>query len=145
MRRGKSDVASWCRPCERELAREWARKNPDRHRENRRRYRNSVKNGMKVEKKRRLRHKYGLTDLEYNAMLDRQGNACAICTKPFNGSRTPDVDHDHNTEQVRALLCNPCNVGIDRLCDDPEIARRAYLFLTQWYGVTTPKGGLDIS
>jgi hypothetical protein len=41
-------------------------------------------------------------------MLEDQGGVCAIC---FN-ARFLAVDHDHDTEQVRGLLCEHCNRGL---------------------------------
>ena len=38
------------------------------------------------------------------------------------------IDHDHNTGQIRGLLCGGCNKGIGLLKEDPEILRRA----TEW-------------
>lgn len=57
-----------------------------------------------------LRSKYGISVEIYEAMLDAQGGACAICggppTKTF---RCFDVDHDHETGRIRGLLCRGCN------------------------------------
>ena len=39
------------------------------------------------------------------------------------------VDHDHKTGKVRALLCFNCNVMLGNSFDDPEILRRALLYL----------------
>lgn len=48
---------------------------------------------------------YGLTGDEFRAMGDR----CAIC-----GSQVDLViDHCHDSETVRGLLCNRCNPGLD--------------------------------
>lgn len=63
---------------------------------------------------RHLRHKYGLSQGEYDEMLDLQGGVCAACGRPervtANGKiRRLTVDHDHATGEVRALLCDRCN------------------------------------
>jgi len=53
-----------------------------------------------------LKYLYGLTIDSYTALLDKQGERCAICRSP---DRRLVVDHDHQTGRVRGLLCNRCN------------------------------------
>lgn len=60
--------------------------------------------------KKHIKEKYGLAIEQYDAMREAQGGACAICSRPFTS--TPNVDHDHATGTVRALLCTPCNKGL---------------------------------
>ena len=56
----------------------------------------------KARRKNELKHKYGLSLEDYQAMLARQGGACAICKGEF--THTPFVDHCHITGQVRRLI-----------------------------------------
>jgi uncharacterized protein YbaR (Trm112 family) len=56
---------------------------------------------------------YGLTEQQYVAMLVAQNNCCAICKRV----RHLWVDHDHETGQVRGLLCKHCNSAIGLLED----------------------------
>jgi hypothetical protein len=72
---------------------------------------------------------YGLTEDSFVRLLEGQGNACAMCCKPFEDGNTICVDHDHNCcaaekrscgECVRGLLCLRCNTGlgyVERLAD----------------------------
>ena len=65
---------------------------------------------------------YGITQIEYDAMLERQGGRCAICKAAQvggNGSRW-HIDHDHTTGTVRGLLCMRCNFMIGLAGDDPR-------------------------
>jgi Recombination endonuclease VII len=71
---------------------------------------------------------YGLSIAEYERMLKRQGGRCAIC-------RSKDklcVDHCHDTQEVRALLCGKCNTGLGCFNDDPRLLRAAATFLETW-------------
>jgi hypothetical protein len=76
-----------------------------------------------------LRTRYGMTEAEYDAMLAAQGGGCAICSAtPTDGKRMP-VDHDHETGVVRGILCDPCNVGLGRFRDNPELLTAAVAYL----------------
>jgi len=51
-----------------------------------------------------------LTDKQYEAKLRSQGGGCAICRrKPKPGARRFCLDHNHQTEKLRGLLCFICN------------------------------------
>lgn len=62
-------------------------------------------------------------------MLDAQGGGCAICGEGPGDRFHLVVDHDHQTSEVRGLLCTACNVGIGNLRDDPDLLRRALAYL----------------
>jgi len=43
-------------------------------------------------------------------MMESQGGRCRICHRPFGGTvLRAEVDHDHKTGMVRAILCGRCN------------------------------------
>src|SRR5208282_6685698 len=66
------------------------------------------------------RYKYGVEPDVYAQKLHTQNNRCAICKKLLT---TPHLDHNHETQQVRDLLCKQCNLALGFLQDDVEIAR----------------------
>lgn len=80
-----------------------------------------------------LGKRYGITADEYDAMLTQQGGVCAICLSAPDramGSGPPRlvVDHNHFTDEVRALLCFSCNVKLSAIEDEQFMLRaRAYL------------------
>jgi len=75
-----------------------------------------------------LRKRYGLTVEEYQTLLARQEEVCAICRTATDG-KVLAVDHDHLTGQVRGLLCDRCNLLLGRVEDDPSLLRRAAEYL----------------
>ncbi|RRV29834.1 hypothetical protein EGJ23_01400 [Pseudomonas sp. o96-267] len=90
------------------------------------------------EKKRasRLKSEYRLEQDEYQAMLESQGGACAICGAQSTGvrekgkrERSLSVDHCHTTGKVRGLLCHNCNFGIGHFKDNPDLLRIAMAYL----------------
>lgn len=50
----------------------------------------------------------GVTDAEYQRLLEAQNGGCALCGRPPK-TRRLHVDHDHRTGAVRGLLCFVCN------------------------------------
>ncbi len=79
-------------------------------------------NFQEYRKRSQLKCKYRLTLEEYNAMLVAQQGNCAICGQPM---QRPVVDHNHDTDKVRQLLCSPCNSAIGLLQENPVVLRRA--------------------
>lgn len=83
-----------------------------------------------------IANRYGLTRADFEAMLLAQGNRCAICATTLDASgpsaSAPNVDHDHKTGQVRAILCKPCNIALGHLRDDPNVVRAALDYLIRW-------------
>jgi len=58
---------------------------------------------------------YGLSRPAFDALVEAQGNRCKICGRGPTGSRNfkrLHVDHNHETGEVRGLLCPRCNVAV---------------------------------
>ena len=56
----------------------------------------------------------------YNTLLHRQGGVCAICgSAPLE--RKLAIDHDHQTDKIRGLLCFRCNVAVGFFRDNAEL------------------------
>jgi len=56
----------------------------------------------------RTKAAFGLTPEDYATLLARQGGVCAICVQRPVSKRLA-VDHDHNTGEIRGLLCGRDN------------------------------------
>lgn len=73
-----------------------------------------------------LLRKYGITIHDYNSMFDEQEGRCLICLKHQVELPTRlNVDHNHETGEVRGLLCNICNKGLGTFKDDPVLLQNA--------------------
>jgi len=70
----------------------------------------------------------GVTERQYQRQLRNQRGMCAICNSLPNGTSLC-VDHDHMTGKIRGLLCHACNIGIAKFDDDPNVMRRAIIYL----------------
>lgn len=55
-----------------------------------------------------LKIRYKLSQEEYDTMYQRQGGRCAICRE----KRRLNVEHNHETGEVRGLCCHRCNTAI---------------------------------
>jgi hypothetical protein len=65
---------------------------------------------------------------EYEALKEQQGNCCAICNK-LAVDKPLQVDHDHQTNVVRGLLCFHCNILLGVAGDNKEVLLRAIDYL----------------
>lgn len=94
------------------LNRKWARKNPDK-----------VKNAA-------LKLKFNITIKDYNKLLLKQNNKCAICLIDSNKlNKKLAVDHCHKTNKIRGLLCMLCNRALGSFKDDINILENAKEYL----------------
>ena len=72
-----------------------------------------------------LRREFGLEVDVYGAMVISQKGCCAICERPPMDGKSLRVDHDHQTGQIRRLLCGRCNLGLGHFADDPFLLTKA--------------------
>jgi hypothetical protein len=75
-----------------------------------------------------LRRKYGIGCDEFDLLSAAQKHVCAICGRP-DPLGCLSVDHDHETGQIRGLLCRGCNVSLGRFDDSLELLERAIEYL----------------
>ncbi len=80
-----------------------------------------------------LRQRYGLTQERKDGMLAEQGG-CALCgvTKPVGYGGKWHVDHDHATDEVRAILCPRCNLLLGMLKDDLSFIQKIVEYLKKF-------------
>ncbi len=83
---------------------------------------------------------YGLSEKDFEALLDSQDRKCAICRTSDPGDQWWHVDHKHvddwkkrsqleKRSLVRGILCRDCNLGLGRFKDSPESLRAAAAYL----------------
>lgn len=137
----------WNRPCR--SPEEYAKWKPERDakraqmgRDCAKRYQAKVRaeQGPVEARRRSLWTRYRLTPEAYEALLEEQDGACAICgTKEprASGRDTFCVDHVHEsgpykgsrTGAIRGLLCGRCNMAIGLLDHNPEALEAAIGYL----------------
>jgi len=107
----------------------WRAKNPESFRRSQRKY-NASAHGIAQRRKRMLEKKYGMTAEQYDELVKKQGNRCAVCgIHQMELGKRFDVDHCHSTNTVRGLLCNSCNQALGLFKDKMDIIKRALNYL----------------
>jgi hypothetical protein len=77
---------------------------------------------------------YGITDEEFNRRKLEQKSCCAICGRHESVVGTLCMDHNHNTKELRMLLCSCCNRGIGFFFENSEALRNAAKYLEKYSG-----------
>lgn len=118
----------------RKWANDWFKKNYRENEEFRKRrlayHKNYYKNNPRLSDGYNLRTRYGITVNDYDILLEKQNNSCAICGKHVSKlSRRLSVDHCHESNKIRGLLCSNCNFGIGYMQESTEIMERAINYL----------------
>ena len=72
--------------------------------------------------------RFGLTRVELDEMFRSQNGVCALCYTPFLAQR-PCVDHCHETNKVRGLLCHHCNTALGLFKDNTDVLSNAIKYL----------------
>jgi len=100
-----------CKPCLSLTQKRWNKANSDRKRDS------------------QYKKNYSITLEQYNAMLVKQNFSCAICgIHQSKLVRRLNVDHDHQTQKVRGLLCWECNKHLGWL-ENKEFCAKATLYI----------------
>lgn len=79
--------------------------------------------------------KYGIDNAVYQLFFDDQDGCCAICGQHetaldrWGNVKPLAIDHNHQTGQVRGLLCDRCNRGLGYFKDSEENLESALHYL----------------
>jgi hypothetical protein len=88
-----------------------------------------------------LLNRYGITQNQYDELLQRQGGGCAICGKtPEQEGKNLAVDHIHsgsNVGEIRGILCSYHNHRVVGKHTDPILLRKVADYIdgphTGWF------------
>ncbi len=67
-----------------------------------------------------LKRNYGITPEQKKEMWLRQWKLCHICCRGVPTLRDDCVDHNHDTNEVRAILCGKCNKALGLLEENEQ-------------------------
>ena len=119
--RSEGTYQARCKSCNINAVKAWQEKNPERYEGV---WKRSSSNRSAVRRK-AAQYNISIDDLE--ELIEKSGGLCEICKRPPN--RWLVVDHCHNSEKVRGLLCESCNLAIGGFQDSPDRLRAAALYL----------------
>ena len=106
-------LKSECKECTKEYRQKYYLKHQEREINRAIGYRSQHKEQIKNNYYKR---KYGLTTNTIDQMFAAQGQKCAICKSTESKSKHSwHTDHDHKTDKVRGILCQPCNMSLAKL------------------------------
>ena len=114
----KDGYDSWCKECDRKYREMWHRKYYKEHK-------------REIAGKHTMRT-YGITIDDKEDILAGQDYQCAICGKrlPLLGHDT-HIDHNHDTGEIRGILCNGCNNILGNAKDSVKILEKAIEYLNK--------------
>lgn len=104
---------NYCKPCKAAYNKSWRPEGYDRL----------------ATKDRDLRRAYGINLEGFNAMSFAVDYKCEICGG--RDGRELCVDHNHETGEVRGLLCSTCNTGLGHFKDSVEKLGNAIQYLKE--------------
>ena len=115
-----------CKACKKIYTNAWRVRNPEEAKK-----RSKISNDKRQKngklKNWHLQTHYNINLDQFKVMLKKQDNKCAICK--LKSSRSLHVDHNHNTKEVRGLLCYKCNSLLGYSQDNIKILKSAIKFL----------------
>jgi Recombination endonuclease VII len=120
-------LAYICKPCDLRLHKEYCEKNRDKIREQRKEFRRLNKTRLSISKNRAK-----CSPEKFKALFEEQRGCCAICgLHQSKMRRRIAIDHNHETNEIRGLLCDNCNRCLGLLKDSQEVLQNALNYLSK--------------
>lgn len=120
----KDGLQPKCKDCNIQNVQNWQNKNPEKYELA---WKERVGNESVVHRRRAKR--YGLTPDELTILLEQSGGVCEICKRKPN--KWLVVDHCHNSNIVRGILCELCNQALGLFADNVEYMESAIKYLNK--------------
>jgi hypothetical protein len=109
---------TYCSECKKLRTKKSTKQHPERH--------------AKYMWKSRIKSMYGITENYYLNLYSNQDGKCAICKEAIElRSKRTHIDHDHETLEVRGLLCHYCNTAIGLFKENTQTMKNAISYLSE--------------
>ena len=92
-----------------------------------------------MSRKSHLMTNFGITEEQYEELLNKQGGGCAICGKTREQEgRNLAVDHNHKTGEIRGVLCGYHNHRVVGKWTDVALLHKVLEYISQGTGLFVP-------
>jgi hypothetical protein len=129
----KDGLSGYCKQCEKKRASDWRSKNPNYKKRAAKTDAEWTKNNKWRIRSKVVTRQYGLSPEDLKNLFDIQNGCCAICEKQFdklpNTGTSPNIDHCHETNRVRGILCMNCNNALGKFEDNEQGILKALRYL----------------
>lgn len=132
--KAKDGLNSRCKECTAVRNKQWYNENKDKHKITCAKW--YVKNKKSATRKGTEWHymsRYGITHQQFLDLAFEQGNKCSICgidlTFAEKCNTRAVLDHDHNSGEIRGVLCNSCNTALGLFKDSEHVLQNAIVYL----------------
>jgi hypothetical protein len=141
----------WCNTCLKAYKKQWIANNSSKVKTTLKAYYDKNRDDILIKTKKRrqefpelkkqseLKFKFKMTMAEYELLLLKQENKCAICKNSEKSVeirtgkiRSLAVDHCHKTNKVRALLCSNCNRAMGLLLENAETMQEMIAYVKRF-------------
>ncbi len=129
----KSGLSSWCKVCRSEDGKKHREKPgvKQAHRDRMREY--TKQHYDRIRRSKWLSQGINFTFGEFNHLFELQEGCCAICGKHQSEfKKSLGVDHNHETGQIRNLVCMKCNTFIGYVENAEENFETIKVYLKAW-------------
>lgn len=139
---GKDEKTKFCRTCHNVAQQKWRQENPEKwkatHTKARKKWerKQTVIVGRHWQQELHTIRRYGIDHEQYKNLFAAQNGVCAICFRPeteidkrTNEIKSLHIDHNHDTKEIRGLLCGKCNKGIGHFEDVAASLKSAICYL----------------
>ena len=132
----KNEIGSWCKVCKNESGKRWYYAGGKEKSEGQNLEWRKTKKGQAIDRRYRLKRKYKMTESQYLMLYNLQNKVCAICnlperTKQKGQLRALAVDHNHETNKVRGLLCQRCNIALGHIEKNIKLLPKIFEYLAK--------------
>lgn len=77
--------------------------------------------------------KYGISSETYNGLSESQNEKCKICGGDNSHiRRSLAIDHNHDTGEIRGLLCNRCNTTLGHIKEDIQLLENMIAYIKEY-------------
>jgi len=129
-RKGGKRPRAICKICHSEYNKNWERNNKDKAAAKTKKYRHKYPDKTRAVA---LKRYFNMTLEELHKIEKEQNKSCMICKIHQDDlGETLCVDHNHENNNVRGILCRRCNLALGQFRDDDKLLENAIKYLKKY-------------